>query len=89
MNATLTVAALLGLGALLISVYIFAASARHFVSEEKNRADREQSPMVVRSSDDRRQSSGPASFPAMINGILVTEDRRHRPDRRQGFGQPA
>ncbi len=89
MNATLTVIAFLGLGALLIGVYVFAASARNFMSEEKASASWDRSSMVVRQSSDRRQSEGPASFPAIINNVLVMEDRRRLPDRRRGFGHTA
>lgn len=88
MDMTLTIIALLGLGALVISVYIFAVAARQFVSDDEE-PDRRQEPRdgVGRRQGDRRQSSEPITFPTIINGVLVREDRRRLADRRRGASQ--
>ena len=89
MDSALIGIALLGLGALLISVYIFTVSARHFVSEDEACARHDGRPLVPRQESDRRQSAAEITFPAIINGVLVREDRRQLPDRRRNVGQCA
>lgn len=90
MNLVLTIIAVLGLGALLISVVIFTMAARRYVSDEDNEplglvadSGRDYQP---RTRDDRRQSPPPSVFPITINGQLIPEDRRQLPDRRQRSG---
>jgi hypothetical protein len=89
MNTVLIILAILGVGAILISAYVFAIAARRYVSEaEDEAAHMEPAPpqterlRVVRSGADRRQSSEPASFPLIVDGIVVQQERRHIPDRR-------
>lgn len=87
MNMVLTIIAVLGLGALLISVVIFTMAARRYVSDN----DREPLGLVrdsgrdyrPRDREDRRQTPNPAVFPITINGELIPDDRRQLPDRRQ------
>lgn len=87
MNTALTVIALLGLGALIVSVYIFAVTARQFVSEESSAMAPAPRPLVPRRGNDRRQSPDSLTFPATVNGVLIYEDRRQLPDRRRSIGQ--
>lgn len=87
MNLVLMIIAVLGLGALLISVVIFTLAARRYVSDE----DPEPHGLVTdngrdhrsRNSDDRRQSLPPTIFPLTVNGQLIPEDRRLQADRRR------
>ncbi len=87
MNMVLTIIAVLGLGALLISVVIFTLAARRYVSDEGDESIRlvENTGRDHRSRkpDDRRQSAPPSIFPITINGQFIPEDRRRQPDRRQ------
>lgn len=87
MNMVLTIIAVLGLGALLISVVIFTMAARRYVSDEDSEplglvgdSGRDYQP---RNREDRRQAPPPSIFPITINGELIPEDRRQAPDRRQ------
>jgi hypothetical protein len=89
MGTVLTGIAVLGLGALLISVYVFAAAARNFVSDDDENGAGELQPepgiltsINARSGDDRRKAGSVLMFPTTINGVLIPEDRRHLPDRR-------
>ena len=86
MDTVLTIIAVLGLGALLISAVIFTLAARRYVSNEESRhislvpdTGRDHRP---RSNDERRQAAPPAVFPITANGVLITEDRRRVRDRR-------
>ncbi len=87
MDMLLTVIAVLGLGALVISVAIFTLAARRYVSEDESShmslvADTGRD-HLHRTREDRRQSPPPQVFPITVNGELVPEDRRRLPDRRQ------
>lgn len=89
MNTVLTIIAVLGLGALLISGVIFTMAARRYVSDDDSQAlglvsdsGRDYRP---RNGEDRRQSTPPALFPITINGELIREDRRQLSDRRQAL----
>ena len=88
MNVVLIVLGILGLGAIVIAAYVFTVAARTYVSAEEL-ARREGSkgtpasrPLVERSPLDRR-SGKPVTFPLTVNGVVVPQDRRHRPDRRK------
>lgn len=82
MEAILTFVGVLGLGALLISVYVFAVAARNFVSEDESRRVQYasnrggSSGWIPRSREDRRQNRKPVEFPIRVNGELVLHDRR-------------
>ncbi len=87
MNMVLTIIAVLGLGALLISVIVFTIAARRYVSDDDTESlgpvadsGRDHRP---RNREDRRQSPPPTIFPITINGEFVPEDRRRLPDRRR------
>lgn len=90
-NVLLVLFAVLGMGALLISLYVFTASARRFVSDDETTSPgnvalfsgnaANESTWKARG-EDRRQSSQVVSFPLEVNGELVREDRRVGRDRR-------
>ncbi|MDO8860442.1 hypothetical protein Q6D67_01920 [Haliea sp. E1-2-M8] len=85
MNILLIILAGLGAGALVISVAIFTLAVRRYASDDDS--DRatlfSDTGSEHRTRDDRRQASSPAEFPLTVNGVLITEDRRSRPDRRR------
>jgi hypothetical protein len=86
MDVVLITLGLLGLGAVVISTYVFTVAARTYVSDDQqhlrrspgNDRPREE---VARSSVDRR-SGRPVTFPLTVNSILIANDRRSLPDRR-------
>jgi hypothetical protein len=85
MDVILIILGVLGLGAIVISTYVFTVAARSYVSEDSRRygwAD-EITPhtCVPRNPIDRR-SDRPVTFPLTVNGILITHDRRSGADRR-------
>lgn len=86
MDALLIVLGTLGLGAVVISTYVFTVAARTYVSEDQHRyRTAPQAPgtrFVERSPIDRR-SGRPVTFPLTVNGILIAKDRRVLPDRRR------
>lgn len=90
MDELLTIIGILGLGALLIAVWVFASAARRYVTGEDVRAEMEamQSDLspyrhwVDRENADRRQT--PCNvFPITVNGAVIREDRRRQSDRRR------
>lgn len=87
MEAILTLVGVLGLGALLISVYVFAVAARKFVSDEQKNVRQLSSQSasndswIPRDCQDRRQSRTRVQFPLRVEGQLVLHDRR-KGDRR-------
>ncbi|MEM1142054.1 MAG: hypothetical protein AAGI88_05660 [Pseudomonadota bacterium] len=83
MDAVLTGISILGLGALLISVYVFAAAARRFVSGSATYEPGQRIHHAPRSLTDRRQNTRPVVFPITINGELIDAERRSGIDRRQ------
>jgi hypothetical protein len=88
MDTVLIVLGVLGLGAIVISAYVFMVAARNYVSAENdvnrrpNKTNSSGKPRVMRASRDRR-SGRPVQFPLTVNGIVVPEERRHTPDRRR------
>jgi hypothetical protein len=90
MDVVLIILGVLGLGAVVISTYVFTVAARNYVSEDDQRPrarfyDARQPPreQVTRRPADRR-SGRPVTFPLTVNSILITNDRRFIPDRRAG-----
>lgn len=87
MEAILTLVGVLGLGALLISVYVFAVAARKFVSDEQKNVRQLSSQSasndswIPRDCSDRRQNLSRVQFPLRVEGQLVLHDRR-KGDRR-------
>jgi hypothetical protein len=83
MDVVLITLAVLGVGAMVISAYVFMVAARTYVSEDASpRGKSAAFNRVVRSANDRR-SGASVSFPLMVNGILIEHDRRCSPDRRK------
>lgn len=86
MGTVLTGIAVMGLGALLISVYVFAAAARNFVSDDDSDDIQTKSSSLTsinaRSGDDRRKATVVTMFPITVNGVLIPEERRQQGDRR-------
>ena len=88
MDTVLIVLGVLGLGAIVISAYVFMVAARNYVSAEEDahrrpvKINSSGKPWVMRASRDRR-SGRPVTFPLTVNGIVIPEDRRRQPDRRK------
>ena len=86
MDVILIILGVMGLGAIVISAFVFMVAARNYVSDEhmairgssRNLAPR---PLAARSSADRRTGRS-VTFPLAVNGILIAKDRRIVPDRR-------
>ena len=83
MDTVLIVLGVLGLGAIIISAYVFTVAARNNVDNDhkQRRGSHSGTPRIARNSTDRR-SGRPVQFPLKINGTLISADRRHLPDRR-------
>ncbi|MDX1733090.1 MAG: hypothetical protein R3228_01945 [Halioglobus sp.] len=87
MEVVLVTLGVLGVGAILVSAYVFMVAARNYVSDEPGQYRLPEDPeaphnLVTRSPVDRR-SGQPVTFPLMVNGILIEKDRRVLPDRRK------
>ena len=86
MDVVLIILGVLGLGAVVISTYVFTVAARSYVSEDSRRyggRTGEATPhaLVLRNPIDRR-GARPVTFPLTVNGILITNDRRSHAARR-------
>ncbi len=90
METLLIIIAILGIGALLIALYVFTMAAKRYVTGEDLRAEMralesDLSPYrhwVDRDHSDRRRNPAPVVFPISVNGVVIREDRR-RGDRRR------
>jgi hypothetical protein len=87
MDVVLIILGVLGFGAIVIAAYVFTVAARNYVSAEDGRRRQSRMPpagkrLVNRNPNDRR-SGKPVEFPLTVNGILIPQDRRHSPERRQ------
>lgn len=82
MEVVLIILGVLGVGAILISTYVFMVAARTYVSDDPDQRQPGGRPHVLRSSKDRR-SGQQVTFPLIVNGILIEKDRRYQPERRQ------
>jgi hypothetical protein len=93
MNTVLIVLGVLGVGAILISAYVFTVAARNYVSDSSDasndgsyQAD-DQLLYIVRSNTDRRSDKARASFPMTLpGGQIIQMDRRREPERRVSNG---
>ena len=86
MDVVLIILGALGLGAILISTYVFMVAARNYVSEDSRRyggrvGEASQHPPIPRHPIDRR-GGRTVTFPLTVNGLLITSDRRSLGDRR-------
>jgi hypothetical protein len=92
METLLAVIGILGLGALLIATWVFVSAARRYVTGEEANARSEAltsdlSPYrnwTSRDRSDRRVARETPDFPIIIDGVVISRDRRVRPDRRGG-----
>ncbi len=86
MDVVLIILGLSGLGAVVVSTYVFTVAARTYVSDDheqllRSSASKKPREHVARSPVDRR-SGRPVTFPLTVNSILIANDRRVLPDRR-------
>ena len=86
MDVILVVLGVMGLGAIIISAYVFVVAARNYVSDQQapfllKSKEPLRHAFVERSPADRRKGK-PVTFPLAVNGILIAQDRRVLPDRR-------
>jgi hypothetical protein len=84
MDTILIILGAIGFFAIAISAYVFTVAARSYVSDEPEPL---RNPAVGREAfrerrRGERRSGRTVSFPLEVNGELIEEDRRHRPDRR-------
>ena len=89
MDVILVILGVLGVGAILISAYVFTVAARNYVSGDYKRThslpgDAGPPRLVERSPIDRR-SSRSVTFPLTVKGLLIAKDRRHLNDRRLAY----
>ena len=91
MDTVLIILGVLGLGAMVIAVYVFTVAARRNVSNNDHHRRRGMwatpsatSPYIEieRSKTDRRKQAEVHSFPITVNGLLIQSDRRQLPERR-------
>ena len=88
MDVVLIILGVLGFGAIVIAAYVFTVAARNYVSTEDNHRRQagnsatKARPAVPRSPNDRR-SGRTVQFPLSVNGVVIPQERRHLPDRRQ------
>ncbi len=87
MDAVLVTLGVLGLGAIVISAYVFTVAARNYVSEDysakRNQPANQPDTFTEKRSGSDRRRAGPVGFPLKLHGRLILEDRRVNPDRRE------
>jgi hypothetical protein len=83
MDAVLVTLGVLGLGAIVISAYVFTVAARNYVSEDYAHKRNRTAPIVEKRSGTDRRQADPVAFPLKLDGRLILEDRRVNPDRRE------
>lgn len=86
MDVILIILGVLGVGAIVISAYVFTVAARNYVSSDIPTPQSvggppHQDSLVIRDPRDRRRGV-PAKFPMTVNSVVITRDRRKSPDRR-------
>ena len=86
MDVILIILGVLGMGAVVISAYVFTVAARTYVSNDVYASRGSQGSMnkrgfVIRDPRDRRRNI-PAQFPMTVNSVIITRDRRETGDRR-------
>ena len=87
MDVVLIILGILGFGAIIIAAYVFTVAARNYVSDDTYLSQRQNAYLyregfVARNPHDRRLAP-PVEFPITVNGVVVSEDRRIHPERRQ------
>ena len=86
MDVILIILGVLGMGAIMISAYVFTVAARNYVSNDIYAPQVSQAPpnkrhFVSRNPQDRRRHI-PAQFPMTVNSVIITRDRRETGERR-------
>jgi hypothetical protein len=86
MDVILIILGMMGLGAIVISAFVFMVAARNYVSDEHlairgNSKEPAPRSLAARSPTGRRTGRS-VTFPLAVNGILISQDRRIIPDRR-------
>ncbi len=83
MDVILLVLGVLGLGAIVIAVYVFTVAARNYVAADESHPQQPsvRHHFVERQPTDRRRG-GQVAFPLTVNGVTIARDRREHPERR-------
>jgi hypothetical protein len=86
MQTILIVLGILGLGAVVISAYVFTVAARNYVTEKNQTNDGEvhdEKLFVVRTQPERRDSTDQTGFPLTLDDGTVITDERRKGERRR------
>ena len=88
MKTVLLILGFLGIGAILISAYVFTVAARNYVSDGRSPSvtwlkEEDYGRYDARSNQERRQHTGKYGFPlALASREVIEHDRRHVKNRR-------
>ena len=89
MNTVLIILLVMGAVAIGTAAYVFTVAARNYVSsddesvlDDTEKTARSPEYHVVRSFPERRRRESDATFPMVVDGILVKKDRRSGQERR-------
>lgn len=84
MNTLLLLLIIFGLGAIIISIHVFAEGARNYDIEPGTGSSKGNNSVEFQERNPvTRRIDTSAGFPLSIDGIVIHEDRRNVPDRRQ------
>lgn len=82
MDIMLIILAVTGCGAVIVSIYVFTVAARTYVSEDRPGLSLPpDGDLQERNTIDRR-SGKTVEFPMTVDGVVLSKNRRMRPDRR-------
>lgn len=92
MEWSTTILTLILIGAATSALFVFVSAARLYVSPSDEADSSLALVQLERRSTgssgrygDRRKSDGKVEFPLRLGNIVIEQDRRHTPDRRQGL----
>ena len=84
MNTLLLLLIIFGLGAIIISIHVFAEGARTYdIEPERGSGDEAADTVFQERNPLNRRMNASTAFPLSIEGVLISEDRRALADRRQ------
>lgn len=83
MDTLLILLGVIGFGAIIISVHVFSAGQEVY---DEDLSEGATGAGVRERNGGNRRSGLEVVFPLLVNGTMVNEDRRSRPDRRQAVG---
>jgi len=84
MNTLLLLLIIFGLGAIIISIHVFAEGARTYdMGSEAEGDDKPANIEFQERNPLNRRAGDSAVFPLSVDGVLILEDRRALTDRRQ------